>query len=190
MNVQLTIPIPVSINKLYINQYKFNSITKKKEPTGARILSVEGVNSKKRIQKEAIKQMKTQSWSYEYTKNNYIYIDLVFFFNRMGRDSDNCLKLLQDSLQGIVYDNDSRVLCRVQRVMYDSDNPRVELYIHPVDYVGIFDSKDEFDEFESNCKNCKRYARNCSILAKAKEGRIQEEIDTDYYCSKFVESKS
>jgi crossover junction endodeoxyribonuclease RusA len=41
------------------------------------------------------------------------------------------------------------------------------------------------NEFEEKCKACKRFARNCSILNKAKEGRIQEEIDGELNCSKF-----
>ena len=40
------------------------------------------------------------------------------------------------------------------------------------------------EQFESRCIGCKRYKRNCSILQKAKEGRIQEEI-IGLECSKY-----
>lgn len=188
MKLNLTIPVPTSINELYINQYKFNPKTKKSEPTGARILSAKGKTTKRIIQKAARNQMKSQTWSYDFTKSGFVYIDLTFYFSRMGRDADNCLKLLQDSLQGIVFDNDSRVLCRVQRILYDTADPRVELEIRPVSYIGVFDSQQQLDEFESVCKGCSRYGNNCSILAKAKEGRIQEEIQ-DMKCSKYKEKK-
>jgi Holliday junction resolvase RusA-like endonuclease len=185
MKLKLTLPVPVSLNKLYVNEYKYNNISKKREPTGARVLSAEGKKCKQLIQKQVKQQLKRQSWDYEYVKNKYLYIDLVFIFSRMGRDSDNCLKLLQDSLQGIVFENDSHVLCRVQKVMFSVDEPRVEATVSLVSFIGIFDNQEELDQFESVCKECKRYKRNCSILAKAREGRIQEEIDADLCCSKF-----
>ena len=32
------------------------------------------------------------------------------------------------------------------------------------------------EQFKSHCIGCKRYKRNCSLLKKAMEGRIQKEI--------------
>lgn len=184
MELRLKLPIPVSINELYVNQYKYNPKTKKNEPTGARVLSAKGKASKALIRKDTKQQMKKQTWDFEYTKENYIYMDTVIYFNRKGRDDNNIYKLLCDSLEGIVYDNDSRVLIRTQKIMYDTDNPRVEVHIHPVDYVGIFDSQSEYEVFKSKCEGCKRYGRNCSILKNAVDGRVQEEI-VDGVCSKF-----
>jgi hypothetical protein len=60
----------------------------------------------------------------------------------------------------------------------------VELHIHEVDYIGIFDNQTQLDSFESVCSTCSRYGNNCSILAKAKEGRIQEDI-VDMKCLKY-----
>jgi Holliday junction resolvase RusA-like endonuclease len=189
MELKLRIPLPTSLNKLYVNQYKYNARTKKNEPTGARVLSKEGKLSKALIQKAAKNQMKKQKWDYEYTKDNYIYLDSIIYFNKKGRDDNNLYKLLCDALEKIVYDNDSRVLIRTMKIFYDAENPRMELHIHPVEYIGIFDDQSCLDKFESVCKNCSRYARNCSILNKAKEGRIQEEIDSTFTCSKFKEKK-
>ena len=50
----------------------------------------------------------------------------------------------------------------------------------------VFDHQEQLNEFEEKCRTCKRYSRNCSILNKAKEGRIQEEIQ-DMVCSKYKE---
>lgn len=192
MELNLILPVPVSVNSLYVNQYRWNKITKKSEPTGARVLSKEGATTKSLIRKTAKIQMKKQKWNYDESKELYLYVDLVFYFSRKGRDSDNCLKLLQDSLQTVVYDNDSYILCRIQRVLFDTENPRVEAFIHPVSYIGVFDDQVDLNKFESNCKTCKRYNNNCSILSKAKEGRVQEEITKgfmDYSCSKFSQIK-
>ena len=67
---------------------------------------------------------------------------------------------------------------------YDADNPRIELEIYPCDYIGVFDNASQLEGFESNCIGCNRYKRNCSLLKKAKEGRIQEEIQYGI-CTKF-----
>ena len=184
MELRLTLPLPTSINALYINKATYNPKTKKYVPTGERILSKEGQNTKALIRKQTKQQMKNQTWDFDYTKENYIYMDTVIYFNRKGRDDNNIYKLLCDSLEGIVYDNDSRVLIRTEKILYDTENPRVEVYVHPVEYIGIFDDQEDLDNFESVCKGCKRYARNCSILKSAKEGRVQKEINEDV-CSKF-----
>jgi Holliday junction resolvase RusA-like endonuclease len=188
MELKLVLPVPTSVNSLYVNQYKYNPKTKRSEPTGSRVLGKEGAMTKALIRKAAKAQMKKQDWDYEKSKELYLYVDLTFYFSRKGRDSDNCLKLLQDSLQSVVYDNDSYILCRIQRVLFDTENPRVEAYIHPTTYVGVFDDQVDLNKFENKCKTCKRYNNNCSILVKAKEGRVQEEISKgfmDYSCSKY-----
>ena len=71
---------------------------------------------------------------------------------------------------------------------YITTNPRVEITIRKVDYVGIFNNEEHLCGFEDKCKSCSRYKRNCKILRQAKEGRIQEEI-TDFVCSKYKEIK-
>lgn len=80
---------------------------------------------------------------------------------------------------------DDNVVCeRCQQILYDSENPRIEINIYPVEYIGIFANKEELKKFESLCVGCTRYKRNCSILNKAKEGRIQKEI-CNFVCQKI-----
>jgi Holliday junction resolvase RusA-like endonuclease len=185
LKIKLVLPLPVSINKLYINQYTWNPKTKTRVPTGKRIMSEEGKKIKKLIQLETIKQLQSQEWDYEWTKSNYIYQDCYIYMNRAGRDDNNIFKLLNDSLEKIVYDNDSHVLTRTQRILIDSENPRVELIISQVPFRGIFDTEEQMQQFEEKCKTCRRYKNNCSILKKAKEGRIQKEIDENLNCIKY-----
>jgi Holliday junction resolvase RusA-like endonuclease len=190
LRLNLTLPLPTSINKLYINQMGWNPKTKSRMATGKRILSKEGEKTKKSIIEDATDQLKGQNWSYDFTVDNYIYMDTIIYFNRKGRDDNNIYKLLCDALEKVVYENDSRVLIRTQRILYDTESPRVEVEFTPVEYRGIFKNEIHMNEFEGNCKKCKRYKRNCSILKKAKEGRIQEEIkedDGELACSKFNE---
>jgi Holliday junction resolvase RusA-like endonuclease len=184
LELRLTLPLPTSINDLYINQYTWNPKTKSRVPTGKRIMSKEGEEVKEQIQIQAREQLIGQEWDYEYTKDHFLYMDSFIFFNRQGRDDNNIYKLNNDALEKIVYDNDSRVLTRTQRILYEKDNPRVELVFTPVEFVGIFDDEEAYRLFEETCKGCKRYKRNCSILKAAIEGRIQEEIKNNT-CSKF-----
>lgn len=187
MELSLTLPLPTSLNALYINKFGYNPKTRTRTATGQRILSKEGEKTKKEIQEAAKQQIHNSDWDYEFTKDHYIYMDTFIVFNRKGRDDNNVYKLLCDALEKIVYENDSRVLIRTQKILYDTERPRVEVNFTPVTYQGIFDDQDTLNQFEDKCKLCKRYSRNCSILKKAKEGRIQEEISDKYICSKFSE---
>ena len=154
-------------------------------PTGKRILSPEGAELKERIQIDAWNQMKDQDWDYDYTKDHYIYMDTRIYFNRKGRDDNNIYKLNNDALEKIVYDNDSRVLTRTQRILYSPHNPRIELQFSPVPFVGIFDNEHSFETFIGNCSTCKRYLKGrCSILNRAIEGFEQLEI-IQSRCNKY-----
>ncbi|WP_256719520.1 hypothetical protein [Paenibacillus odorifer] len=187
--MQLTLPLPTSINDLYINQYVWSPKSKSRVPSGKRILSKEGEKVKAQIIKSAKKQIDYKLWDYEYTKDHFIYMDATIYFNRTGRDDNNIYKLNNDALEKIVYDNDSRILTRTQRILYDKENPRIELIFSCTEYIGIFDNQNCLNDFEVKCKKCKRYKNNCSILKKAKEGRIQEEI-IDFDCSSFKKLKN
>jgi hypothetical protein len=192
MQLKLTVPMPVSINKLYINEYQYDHKVKKRVPTGRRILSKEGRQVKARIQAEARIQMKQQDWSYDWTKENYCYQDAVIYFARRGSDDNNIYKLLNDSLEGIVYDNDSRVLVRTQRIVYDPKNPRIELTLTPVNFIGIFENEQKLNEFKEQCSKCTRYRNgSCSILKDSIAGTVREEISDIYnpICSVYKPKK-
>lgn len=192
MKLNLTLPLPTSINKLYINQHGWNPKTKQRFPTGKRILSAEGKKVKEKIQQQAKNQLNHQDWDYDFTEQGFIYMDTNIYFNRKGRDDNNIFKLLCDALEKIVYENDSRVLIRTQKILYDKMNPHVEVSFTPVEYVGVFENESAANEFERRCKSCKRYNRNCSLLRQAKEGFIQEEIHNDsnkWMCDKYKMKK-
>ena len=129
-----------------------------------------------------------QNWDIELTRNRHHYLDAVFYFGRIDQDEQNYWKCLCDSMNGIAYIDDNYILTRTNAVYYDSKNPRIELVLNPTEYIGIFDNEECLNNFESNCKNCMRYSRNCSILKKSKEGRIQEEIQ-NFICSEFKVKK-
>lgn len=120
-------------------------------------------------------------------KNEYINMRLIYYMNKLGRDIDNTYKLLQDALKnaGLIIDDDKVIPIPID-IFIDKDNPRIEVELEVSDKQGIFKNKGQAGKFIwSNCVDCKRYEKNCSILKKAFENRIQKEIDLDkMICSK------
>lgn len=189
MKLNMTLELPPSVNALYQNQAYYNPKTKSYVPTGKRILTKEGRALKKAISAQAILQCDEQKWDKELLGEDYIYMDTVVYFNRKGRDSDNIYKALQDSLEGIVYHNDSQVLVRTQKVLIDRQNPRVEVSFKPVDFKGIFDELEEANDFVSNCMECTRYRNGrCSIMVDSLDGVIREEV-VDNVCTEYKQKK-
>lgn len=143
-----------------------------------------------RYQKDFIKYIKTevkkQGWIKSDNTFQHYYMDCIFYFDRTGKDCNNYFKCLADAITDseVVWIDDTQLCERVQGIYYDSDNPRIEITIKKVDYIGVFDNTSQLESFETNCVGCNRYKRNCSLLKKAKEGRIQDEIK-DGICSKF-----
>ncbi|MCY9545325.1 RusA family crossover junction endodeoxyribonuclease, partial [Paenibacillus alvei] len=184
---------PTSINKLYINEYQWDARLKQRVPSGRRILSKDGRNVKAQIQGRARVQLNEQpDWDYEWTKENFVYQDTTIYFARRGSDDNNIYKLLNDSLEGITYDNDSRVLVRTQRIVYDSKNPRIEVTIKPVAFIGIFENQDVLERFQNICEGCSKYRKgSCSILKDSIAGTVREEIGSIYspICAAFKEKK-
>ena len=132
------------------------------------------------------KEVKKQGWIKSDNKFQHYYMDCIFYFDRVDKDANNSFKCLADAItdSGVVWIDDTQLCERVQGIYYDSENPRIEIIIHEVDYIGVFDNASQLEQFESRCIGCNRYKRNCSILKKAKEGRVQEEI-IELKCSKY-----
>ncbi len=117
-------------------------------------------------------------------------MDCDFYFDKIDMDANNYFKVMLDGIteSGKIWKDDNVVAERVQSIRYDTARPRIEVYIHPVDYIGIFDNAAQLDEFTSRCVGCSRYSNNCSLLRRAKEGRIDKEIQ-DGVCAKYKERK-
>lgn len=191
MKLKLILDLPPSVNALYTNQAYFDKKSRRYIPTGKRILSKEGREMKKLLRLQAATQSKEQDWNKEELGEDYIYMDMIVYFNRKGRDSDNINKALQDSLEGIVYNNDTQVLPRTQKVLIDRDNPRVEVIFSPVEFKGVFDNSYEANDFVHKCMSCNRYRNgSCRIMQDSLEGVIRSEVDESKVCSEFKKKKS
>lgn len=183
--LKLISPIPCSVNH-YLGT---RAIMKNGKPMAMIYETGDAKKYKKEFGKYIKEQVKLQNWIMSNDKTQHIYCDCVFYFDRIDKDCNNYFKLLLDSIteSECVWIDDNVVCERVNRIYYDSKNPRIELTIYPVEYIGIFNNQEQLCEFENKCKFCKRYLRNCSIFNKAKEGRIQEEINNELVCNKYKE---
>lgn len=148
----------------------------------------------KKFKKEFISYIKDevvkQGWEMDCTGLQHYYMDWDVYFPRIDMDAANYDKVIADSIteSGVVWIDDNTLCNRINHIYYDSKNPRIELTIYPVDYIGIFNTQKQLDEFEQKCKTCYRYKRNCALIKNAKIGRIQEEID-ELVCSKYKKAK-
>lgn len=137
------------------------------------------------------KEVEKQKWSLTPNKTQHFYIDTVFYFPNMNFDANNYFKIMLDAITDtkLIWLDDNVTCERVQAIYYDSANPRMEICIYPVEYIGVFKNASQLADFTANCIGCTRYSRNCKILQQAKEGRIQPEV-VDNNCIKFKQRKS
>lgn len=133
-------------------------------------------------------EMSKQGWV-KPPKDKFIIMDTVFYFPRVDMDAQNYFKSPCDIMtQEGIWEDDNKVLERVNRIYYDSKNPRIEIEIYIADFIGIFDTAEEYSEFKNICETCKRFKRNCSIHNKTLESRIQDEVVREkekWVCLKF-----
>lgn len=133
------------------------------------------------------KQIEQQKWVKINNKFQHYYVDCIFYFDRIDRDANNYFKCLLDCITDTktIWEDDNVVCERVNKIVYDPKNPRIEIEIYPVDYIGIFNDRAELDIFKSNCSQCMKYKDGkCNLHNKAIEGRIQDNIK-NLICNNF-----
>lgn len=118
--IKLSIPIPPSVNHAYIRCR-----------SGKVVLSKDAKHFVHTAQIACQKAIDEQEWKKD-KEYVWYYMDMYFFFpDRRIRDSHNCLKVLMDCLEHVLYENDYFVLTRIQDVQLDRINPRLEIIHTP-----------------------------------------------------------
>lgn len=110
MNHRIEVPLPMSVNKMYVyNKYTHQKVYKKDAMDYLQNVSVYVKNQYKGPQLK-----------------DYTYLDMEFFMSRKNADSHNYKKLIFDMLQwaGVVED-DRYIMDRTQSIKIDTKNPRV-----------------------------------------------------------------
>lgn len=186
MELHLTSIIPPSVNH-YLG---YRSFMKNGRPVAMSYKTQAASSYRHDFAEYVTEEVERQGWDLAVDKRQHFYVDAVFYFDKIDRDCNNYFKVLLDAITDtqLIWADDNVVCERVQRIYYDSQNPRIELTIHPVEYIGVFDNAPQLNKFMSNCFGCTRYSNNCSILRKALEGRVQEEV-TYEGCSKYKKRK-
>lgn len=114
--LKLTIPIPPSVNHAYIRC-----------KNGKVILSKDAKLFVHNAQITCQEIIDEQEWKKD-NPSVWYYMDMYFFFpDKRLRDSHNCLKVLMDTLEHVLYENDYFILTRIQDVQLDRNNPRLEI---------------------------------------------------------------
>lgn len=183
----MTSPIAPSVN----HYLSYRAVIKNGKPLAVSYKTPDTAKYRKEFAEYVANEVARQNWNFVPNKYQHFYVDTVFYFDKTCRDCNNYFKVMLDAITDtkLIWLDDNVACERVQRIYYDSNNPRIELKIHPVEYIGIFDNESQLNEFVSNCIGCTRYNRNCSILQKAKIGKIQEEI-CDGKCTRYKKKVS
>lgn len=182
IKLYLTSPIPPSVN----HYLSYRAVIRNGRPLAVSYVTQDAVKYRAEFSDYVRNEVALQGWDLVPNKEQQFYVDTVFYFEKKQQDCNNYFKVMLDAITDtqLIWLDDDVVCERVQRIYYDSKNPRIEIVIHPAPYTGIFDSVAQLNDFVSNCIGCTRYSRNCSILRKAKESRIQPEIK-DGQCAKY-----
>lgn len=177
-----TSPIPPSVN----HYLAYRTIIKNGKPMAMSYKTKEAKDYQKSIIKLIQEEVEKQGWKKSDNKFQHYYMDVLFYFPRIDMDANNYFKCLADAITDseLVWIDDTQLCERVMGIYYDSKKPRMEIEIKPVNYIGIFPDKENYEQFICKCETCKRYKRNCSILNKATDGRISEDI-VSFECQKY-----
>lgn len=113
--IRLVVGLPVSMNNMYY--YKSTNLTAKAKnyinSTKAKVMGF--------IQDEQYKVEDSYVWQY---------LDIIVYMpDKRIRDSHNMLKLLMDSIEGVLFHNDYCIMPRIQSVELDRKKPRLEMIL-------------------------------------------------------------
>lgn len=174
----LTSEMPPSVN----HYLAIRAILKNGRPMAVNYKTKEALKYQKKFIEHVKQEVERQGWTTDLDNPRHFYVDAIFYMDKKRKDANNLWKCLLDAITEtqLVWRDDDIVCERVNKIVYDADNPRVELRIYYVDYIGVFEDEEQLYKFKkNNCIDCKRYKRNCAILRNAIDGRIQSEINGD-----------
>ena len=179
LKIKFKSPLPPSVNDYLGKAVRYNPVTRKYY---VQVFETAQAREYKSLMKKIIqREMLDKGWE-KTGEFEYIICEVVVFLNQKKRDSDNLFKCLLDGIKeaGAIYD-DCMVIPRVEDVLIDSENPRLEITLYISDKRGIFKNEEQLERFKvGNCYGCKRYKRygeRCSALRTALENKISSSID-------------
>lgn len=182
--LKLTVDEFISVN----HYLAYRTVIKNGRPMAVSYKTKEAKDFQKKFVQYVREQVKLQGWVTDPNPMQHYYVDAVFYFPRIDVDCNNYWKVAFDAIteSGVIWVDDNMACERVMGVFYDSENPRIEYTVYKTDFTGVFKNNSELSVFTMRCKTCTRNIETCTLLRKAKEGRIQKEI-CDGACAKYKE---
>lgn len=117
--LNVTLPLAVSVNHLYMFKRGKRFMTKKGEEYMKKVMAI----TYNEIEKQGYKLEPPGVW---------LIVELTFYFpDKRRRDCHNMHKLVMDALECIAFEDDRWVLVRDMHVALDKENPRIEVRIYP-----------------------------------------------------------
>lgn len=180
--LHLTIAVPPSVN----HYLAYRTVTKNGKVMAMSYKTQEAKIYQKKLIEYLKEQVELQNWVKSDNIYQHYYLDADFYFPRIDMDANNYWKVPADAMteSECIWIDDTQLCERVNKVCYDTKNPRIEMVLYPVDYIGIFENSKELEKFQNKCETCSRGKGNCSVRTKAKQGRVQEEV-VNCNCTKF-----
>ena len=116
---KISIPIPVSLNHMYINTRGGGKRLNKRAEEYMRI-----------VRAMLNEEMDNSGW--KMSRNGFwLYADMTFYMPDVRvRDNHNLFKLMFDVMEGYLFTNDYYIMPRVNSVELDRCNPRIDIVIH------------------------------------------------------------
>ncbi|MEG0908741.1 MAG: RusA family crossover junction endodeoxyribonuclease [Bacilli bacterium] len=188
MILKFTSPMPPSVN-----DYLGKKVAQMGRASYVQVYETTKAREYKKYMQKLIKRAIEQCGWIKPGKDTYVVVEGTFYMERRRKDIDNHWKCLLDSIveSGVVEDDDIIIPVPVN-IFIDSENPRIEIKVYIAPKVGIFKDCEEYGTFvDKNCMSCNRFNKNCSILRKSLENRIQNEINiANMTCDKLKPVKS
>jgi len=126
------------------------------------------------------------NWDIQPTIYTHYYLDIIMYFDRIDKDSNNYFKCPLDVGNTIIYQDDKTIIARTKRVYYTYNEelkPHFEYELYPVDYIGIWESEEEYNQFIEKCKVCKNYKEGkCKRLSEYLAYKITKDFDIKTRC--------
>lgn len=184
--LKLISPIPPSVNH-YLG---WKCVIKKNRPVAVCYKTADSKRYQRLFIKYVKSQVEEQKWVKSPNKFQHYYMDCVYYFDRIDKDANNYFKCMADAIteSKAVWIDDTQLCERVQGIFYDPVNPRIEITITEVDYVGVLETADELRTFEVQCHSCSRDIKKCKVRKAALEGRVQSGVEKGI-CPKFCVRK-
>jgi hypothetical protein len=191
--LNLTIPIPPSINNDYMKPRAFLQRINGKNVPMASMYEMAGA---KKFKKDMVNLIKAEISKQDFKLDDnacFVIVEYQWYFPKTNVDTNNHYKCFVDAItetvdsegKGLIWQDDNISMMVDKDIFYDAQNPHVDVKIYASPRIGIFQNRQDYNDFEvTYCQKCSKGKKigqkgGCSIYKSAMESRVQAEIIED-----------